>query len=308
MLEGMKRLLIATITLLGCAQAGDFDKLFKGELEIISSGHQFAEGMAFDADGNFYFTDVPAGKLYKVDPKGKKELIDGDTGRTNGISMGPDGMLYGCAGGNMAIYRWDLKSSEKEVIAKGAFSNDIAITKEGRIYFTDPKTSAVWTVSPGPEHKLTKAMQLEWKPNGIALNPKEDGLMVAEFFSDTVHRYLISKDGSLGESRPYYQMPVPREGKDNGKGYLDGMVVLPSGRLIIGTVLGIQFSDNMEAMTEWGKIIPPFGDRPRCNYVRLSPDGKWLYAAFKEDLVRLPMKDDDYVDMILNKESMRAEK
>jgi hypothetical protein len=115
--------------------------------------------------------------------------------------------------------------------------------------------------------------------------------MVAEFFADTVHRFPIEKDGSLGQSSPYFQIPVPKEGKDTGKGYLDGMVVLPTNKLIIGTVMGIQFSDNMEATTEWGIIIPPFDDRPRCNYVRLSPDRKWLYAAFKDDLVRIRFKE-----------------
>ena len=70
MLEGMKGLIFATIALLSVANAEDFDKLFKGELEVISEGHQFAEGMAFDADGNFYFTDVPAGKLFKIDKVG----------------------------------------------------------------------------------------------------------------------------------------------------------------------------------------------------------------------------------------------
>lgn len=220
----MKRLLLAALALIPVAKADNFAKLFVGEPVVISSGHEFAEGMAFDADGNFYFTD--------------------------------------------------------------------------------PKSSAVWTVSPAPDHKLSKAVQLEWKPNGIGLHPKEDGLMVAEFFSDTVHRFPINEDGSLGESRPYYQMPVPREGKDSGKGYLDGMIVLPSNKLIIGTVKGIQFSDSMEALTEWGIIIPPFGDRPRCNYVRLSPDGRWHYAAFQHDLLKLRLKNTDFIELVFRKRSI----
>ncbi len=295
MLEGMKRLLIGAIALFSVAHADDDPAvLFKGDLEVISEGHQFAEGMAFDVDGNFYFTDVPAGKLFKVDKAGKKERFDGDTGKTNGIAMGPDGMLYGCAGGAMAIHRWNLKTGEKTAIAKGAFSNDIAITKEGRIYFTDPKTSAVWTVSPAPEHKLEKAVQLEWRPNGIGLHPKQDALMVAEFFGNTVHSLHIADDGSLGKPQAAYHFAVStEEGKFKDKGLLDGMVVLPSNRLIIGTARGIQYTTPIKAEKKAGDhiIIPPFGERPRCNYVRISPDGKWLYAAFKDDLVRLPLKD-----------------
>ena len=287
----MKRLLIA-IALLGSALADDDPStLFAGKPEVISEGHQFAEGMAFDKNGNFYFTDVPAGKLFKVDKAGKKTLFDGDTGKTNGIAMGPDGMLYGCAGGAMAIHRWDLKTGKKTAIAKGAFSNDIAITKKGRIYFTDPKTAAVWTVSPAPEHKLEKAVQLEWKPNGIGLHPAQGTLMVADFFGNTIHGFPIGKDGALGESKPKYILDVSKEeGKWKDKGLLDGMVVLPSGRLLIGTARGIQFTSRIDIKDPMHLTIPPFDGRPRCNYVRISPDGKWVYAAFKDDLVKIQLK------------------
>ncbi len=263
--------------------------LFTGKPVIISEGHQFAEGMAFDAEGNFYFTDVPAGKLFRVDAKtGKKSLFDDQSGKTNGIAIGPDGMLYGCAGGDKRIYRWDLKSGKKTPVAEGAFSNDIAITRSGIIFFTDPKTQSVWRVSPAPERKLTKAAALPWRPNGIALNPKHDTLMVAEFGADKVHRFPVAADGSLGKSEPAYRLAT---GED-GRGMLDGMVVMPSGNLLIGTARGIQLVPPLSSKSADFKaiVIPPFGDRPRCNYVRLSPDGQWLYAAFRADIVRLPVR------------------
>ena len=269
------------------------EKLFTGEPEIISKGHQFAEGMAFDSEGNYYFTDVPARKLYKVDAKtGKKELFDEDSGRANGIAMGPDGKLYGACGGDQKIYQWDLKTGKKVAVAEGSFSNDIAITKTGHIYFTDPKTSSVWSVSPPPERKLSKAVALPWRPNGIGLNPKHDGLYVAEFLSDKVHRFPINADGNLGKSKPAYKLAT----NEQGQGQLDGMVVLPSGNLLIGTSRGIQLVPPIDAKDANGPVIqpvvvPPFGARPRCNYVRLSPDGKWLYAAFKDDIVRLSVRE-----------------
>jgi len=203
------------------------------------------------------------------------------------IAMGADGMLYGCSGGARVIHQWDLKTGRKTVIAKGPKSNDIAITRNGTIYFSDPASMAIYMVSPAPERKLATAVQLEWRPNGIGLSPKEDSLMIAEFFSDTVHRFPMTKDGSLGESKPAYKLAVTEE----GKGFLDGMVVLPSGTLLIGTSRGIQLVTPVGEETPRHIIIPPFGDRPRCNYVRLSPDGKWLYAAFKDDLVKLPLRD-----------------
>ena len=45
----MKPFLIIAAFLVGMIQADHFDRLFVGKPEVISSGHQFAEGMAFDA-------------------------------------------------------------------------------------------------------------------------------------------------------------------------------------------------------------------------------------------------------------------
>lgn len=271
------------------AGADELNPFFEGEPVVVSEGHQFAEGMAFDAQGNFYFTDVPAGKLFRIDATtGEKTLFDGDSGKTNGIAIGPDGRLYGCAGGAKRIHQWDIKTGEKVVVAEGPHSNDIAIAHNGTIYFSDPKTNSVWRISPAPERKLTKAAALEWKPNGIALNPAKDTLFVAEFFADTVHRFPVADDGSLGDSRPAYRLAT---GED-GRGLLDGMVVLPSGNLLIGTARGIQLVPTLSARSATFKpvVIPPFGDRPRCNYVRLSPDGKTLYAAFQHDIIMLAVR------------------
>jgi gluconolactonase len=263
--------------------------LFTGDPIVISEGHQFAEGMAFDGDGNFYFTDVPAGKLYKVDSSGEKTLFDGESGKTNGIAIGPDGMLYGCAGGDKRIYQWDLKTGKKSPIAEGPHSNDIAITKNGTIFFSDPAGQAVWRISPAPERKLEKAAALAWKPNGIALNPRKDVLFVAEFFAGTVHRLAVGKDGELSAPEPAYRPAVGPE----GKGFLDGMIVLPSGNLLIGTASGIQIVPPIAGITRRFDhvVVPPFGDRPRCNYVRLSPDGKWLYTAFRKDILKIPVRE-----------------
>ena len=76
--------------------------------EIVSTDHQFAEGMAWDAEGHFYFTDVPRNQLFKVDmDTGEISLLDDNTGRANGIAFGPDGRLYGCSSEDNCISVWD---------------------------------------------------------------------------------------------------------------------------------------------------------------------------------------------------------
>jgi sugar lactone lactonase YvrE len=100
MLPRIFLLLLGSDLLATAAAAPAPDRVFAegSEWEVVSSGHRFAEGMACDADGHFYFTDVPANQLFKVERNsGSKTLLDGATGRANGIAFGPDGRLYGCA-------------------------------------------------------------------------------------------------------------------------------------------------------------------------------------------------------------------
>jgi gluconolactonase len=284
------RLCLLLLTLPILVTAKDLVFAEGSEWEVVSDGHQFAEGMAWDAEGDFYFTDVPRGQLFKVDKKtGKKTLITDMTGRANGIAIGPDGRLYGCSSGDNAINAWDLKTWKKTAVTIGTLSNDIAILKDGTIFYTDPNSMLVWRLAAGTFER-GKAATLPWKPNGIALSLDQKTLLVAEFDSDTIHGFPIGEESQLnGTSFPAYKVGMPSD----TLGRLDGMVVLPDGRLLSGTALGPQIAPPVHAGSGAAPliIIPPPDGRPRCNYARISPDNKWMYAAFRDDLLRRRLVD-----------------
>lgn len=255
------------------------------EWEVISTGHQFAEGMAWDREGHFYFTDVPRNQLFRVHKDtGEKTLVDGDTGRANGIAFGPDGRLYGCSSGDKTINAWDPKTWKKSAVNTGTLSNDIAILNDGTIFYTDPQEKRVWRLAAGTfERNL--AAPLPWKPNGIALSLDQKTLLVAEFDSDTVHGFSIGSNSRLtGTSFPAYKLAMVSDKLTR----LDGMVVLTDGRLLSGTALGTQIVPPVHGSGVSGPhiVIPSPEGRPRCNYARISPDNKWMYTAYREDLLR----------------------
>ena len=257
---------------------------------MVSSGHRFAEGMAWDTDGYFYFTDVPAGQLFKVEPNsGSKTLLDGATGRANGIAFGPDGRLYGCASGDRCIYAWDPKSWQKVKVTEGSASNDIAILRDGTIFYTEPGTRLVWRLA-ARTFAREVGVKLTWEPNGIALSRDEKTLLVAEFNADTTHGFALGGDATVnGADRAAYKLSVPSD----GVGRLDGMVTLADGRLLIGTALGTQI---VPAITAVGAVphlvIPSPQGRARNNYVRLSPDRAWIYTAYAADILRRRLRPD----------------
>jgi gluconolactonase len=284
-------LLAPSLMFAGAAPAPDLVFAPGSDWEVVSTGHQFAEGMAWDADGHFYFTDVPRNELFKVDrDSGMKTLIDGASGRANGIAFGPDGRLYGCASGDRCIYAWDPKTWQKVKVAEGTQSNDIVILRDGTIFYTEPGTRLVWRLAAGTFAREL-AVKLEWGPNGIAASLDQKTLLVAEFSSNTVHGFSIGSDSKIdGPDRPAYTLAVP----SNSVGSLDGMVVLANGRLLIGTTLGTQIAPPVQGAGASARhiVVPSPEGRPRNNYVRVSPDRAWLYSAYAADLLRRRLRPD----------------
>ena len=62
--------------------------------EMVISGLKFAEGPAVDRDGNVFFVDYEASRIYRVGTDGKAVLWKEDTGKSSGLMFGPDGRLY----------------------------------------------------------------------------------------------------------------------------------------------------------------------------------------------------------------------
>jgi sugar lactone lactonase YvrE len=279
------RILFALLLTPGVLSAADMVFAQGSDWEVVSSGHQFAEGMAWDAAGDFYLTDVPRGQLFKVDRNsGARTLIDGATGRANGIAFGPDGRLYGCASGDRCIYAWNPGTWQKVAVTQGTPSNDIAILRDGTIFYTDPNASSVWRLAAGTFEREVGA-KLAWKPNGIAVSLDQKTLLVAEFDSDAIHGFPIGSDSKLtGADRVVYRLGVPSD----GMGKLDGMMVLADGRLLSGTALGTQIAPPIAAPAGSARliIVPSPQGRARSNYARISPDGTWLYTAYAVDVLR----------------------
>ena len=289
-LHGLARVMLPRFVFLlpllsGGLPAADLVFADKAEWEMVSSGHEFAEGMAWDGDGHFYFTDVPRGQLFKVDrDSGTKSLVDGATGRANGIAFGPDGRLYGCASGDRCIYAWNTKTWQKVAVTEGTLSNDVVVLRDGTVFYTEPAAMLVWRLAAGTFARQV-GTKLAWRPNGITVSPDQKTLLVAEFDSDTIHGFALDGNSKVsGAARPAFKLGVPSD----GLGKLDGMMVLADGRLLSGTALGTQIArpagtpaDAMSLI-----VIPSPEGRPRCNYARISPDGVWLYTAYKADLMR----------------------
>jgi sugar lactone lactonase YvrE len=223
--------------------------------QAVGEGFQFTEGPAVDRQGNVYFVDVPASKIYKLDlPSRKITLFAEETGRASGLMFGGDGRLYACQNGARAIVAYDAAGKPAK-ICEDIDVNDLVVTRDNHIYVTDPKNHRVWHVDPAG----TKTIADEGieRPNGIALWPDQRTLVVADSAGDRLWTFRIAADRSLEFKQPYYTLQLATAAILAGKtaSGADGLKADSAGRVYVTSQAGLQVMDTQGRLS--GVIARP---------------------------------------------------
>lgn len=236
--------------------------------EVAAEGLGFADGPCADAAGNFYFSDMKAPAIYKVAPDGTKtKLVDEPA---SGLKWGPDGRLYACQGAKKRVIAIDLAGGGKiEVIAEDVQPNDLVVTRQGVIFFTETGKKQVTRVDAKSREKSVADTGVA-APNGIALSPDGETLGVSESGGEIVWTFRVKADGTLDAKTPYMTMRLPIDPKGEfaraepppylkaAKG--DGMVADSIGRWYVTSALGVQVFDPTGRLC--GVLPKPQPDKP----------------------------------------------
>jgi sugar lactone lactonase YvrE len=190
--------------------------------------------------------------------------------------FGPDSRLYACQSGRKLIVAYATDGTES-VIVEGAESNDLAITKSGAIYFTDPANRRGWLADGrGGKRVVHEGIG---RPNGITLSPDQSMLMVGDFAERWVWSFQIQPDGSLAHGQPFYRLEI-------GEDFLstaDGMTVDSEGHLYVATSRGLQICDQPGRVVA---IVNKPQPGPLSNVVFGGPDLKTLYVTAGDKVFR----------------------
>jgi gluconolactonase len=125
--------------------------------------------LTFDSRGNLYFTDQgqtglhdPTGRLYRLSPDGRLDLLIGNVPSPNGVALAPDEeVLYlGVTRGNQ-VWRVPLLA-DGSVSKVGAFftshgpsgPDGLAVDQAGRVIVANPGLGLAWVLSPRAEPEL----------------------------------------------------------------------------------------------------------------------------------------------------------
>ncbi len=252
--------------------------------ELVSEGHTLTEGPALAPNGDVYFTDIRQSKIWKIDSKTDKvSLFKENTGRTNGLMFGPDGRLYSCRAESEQIVAIDIATGKEEILASGVRPNDVAVTANGGVYFTEPGKRKVSYIDPqGDVHEL--AVEGMKSPNGVLLSPDQSLLFVADYGARWVWSFQIQPDGTVDNGQPFYHLEI---GDASSRSLADGMTVAADGHLLVATDLGLQICDQPGRVV--GILAKP-QDAALTNAVFGGPDLQTLYVTSGDKVFRRHMR------------------
>ena len=208
---------------------GDGALFLQLEAEKIGSGFQFTEGPVWHPDGFLLFSDTPANKIYQLIPgkpvtvyldhsgfSGADNSLLSDQIGSNGLALDSEKQLIICQHGDHAIARLDKgkKINLLTAIYQGRpfnSPNDLVISKDGSIYFSDPpyglkeqvlhpsvfqQHAGLYRYYKGETRLLSTDLRY---PNGVCFSPGEEFLYNGSNHPDepVIWRYTLSKEGEI---------------------------------------------------------------------------------------------------------------
>lgn len=195
----------------------------------------FLEGPVFDDAGHLYVTDIPFGRVFRIDPHGAWSLVAEWDGEPNGMKFLAPGqllvtdyknglMLLDVARGTVRPFL-DRRNGER---FKGV--NDLVFDARGNLYFTDQgqtglhdPTGRVYRLA--PDGRLDLLLANVPSPNGIVLSNDERFLFVAATRGNCVWRMPLLPDGTVSKAGQFFT--------SHGPSGPDGLAMDEAGRLLV---------------------------------------------------------------------------
>jgi len=222
------------------------------EPEKVADGFAFTEGVASDARGQVYFSDIPASRIHFYDITDHGKIFLENSNRANGLHVDHAGNIVACEGAEGGRLVQITPGGNVTVIADGydgkSFNspNDLWKRPKGGYYMTDPRYGTsrdnlpqdgehVYYIAGDPK-KVIRVIDDMVRPNGVTGTPDGSILYVADQGAGKTYKYTILEDGTLTGKQLFAD-----EGSDGmtidsqGNVYLTNTAVKvynPAGRLI----------------------------------------------------------------------------
>jgi gluconolactonase len=263
-------------------------KLADVKVERVVAGLLFADGPAWSRENFLIFSDVPRNRLMKLTPGEPVSVFREGAQGANGNAFDAQGRLYTCEGRGRRVVRTD-KHGKIEVVAERwdgkrlNAPNEIAIRKDGEVYFTDPAFGyqqdsrelnffGVFHISRKGEMEVIA--KPKGRPNGLAISPSGKTLYISNSDERNVRTYDLDKNGGVSNER------VLISGID---GVPDGIRLDEKGNLYVA-------ADGLAVYSPEGKpvLTMPLSEKPSsCAFG--DADLQTLYITARRSVYRVRM-------------------
>ena len=195
----------------------------------------FLEGPVCDTEGNLYVTDIPYGRIFRVDAAGSWSLIAEYDGEPNGMKlMSASELLVTDYRNGLVVVDIKTGATRKFLPHRNSEGfkglNDLVFDSRGNLYFTDQGQTGMHDPSGrvyrlGTDGRLDVLLANGSSPNGIVLSPDEKFLFVAMTRGNCVWRMPLLPDGSVTKAGQFFT--------SHGPSGPDGLAMDREGRLIV---------------------------------------------------------------------------
>jgi gluconolactonase len=245
--------------------------------EQVGDVYQSAVSPAMDKDGNVFFADPAANRIYKSDAARVVTVFKEQTGGARALRFGADGRLYASQLAARRLVSYGPAGDEK-VVAQNIQADDLVITKSGAIYVVDTAHQTVVHIGEKGQQRLVYASGTGgeiMRPTALTLTPDQAMLLVGDFMDRYQWSFQIAPDGSLVNGEPFQRLEMPEEGLFSG---VRGLTVDSTGYMWAASAMGIQVC---EQPGRCSNILnpPEFTTSPVTSLAFGGPGRAWLYVT-----------------------------
>jgi gluconolactonase len=194
------------------------------ELERLGTGFTFTEGPIWNPAGYLLFSDMPGDVRRRWDERDGVREVANPSNKGNGMTLDADGRLLVCEHATSSVVRIDPDGlgGGREVLATHYQGrelnspNDVIVSDDGAIYFTDPTFGrmpgfgiereqeldfqGVYRIPPGggePELLIDDFAE----PNGLCFSPDESVLYINDTKRAHIRAFDVSPGGTIDNGR-----------------------------------------------------------------------------------------------------------
>ena len=238
-----------------------------------------------DRDGNVYFADSAAHRIYKSTPEVMVALFKQVTATISALAYGADNRLYAAEPALRRIVSYSTAGAagSEKIVASNVAAHSLVLTAKSDLYFTDQANNTIGLVSNGRTRTVYSGGEIA-VPAGIALSPDQAMLIVSDAQSRFSWSFQIAADGALVNGEPFFRLEMPETGWLSRTG---GIAEDSTGQSYFATPLGIQVCEASGRMIEILNAPEP-GIVTGVAFAGANP--AWIYATEGNSLYRRPVK------------------